>query len=67
MVKLHEGATYLFAVGMRPGTARVSFELRDLADEATARVLGEGRQLAVNGGRFEDHFRPYEVHLYRIK
>lgn len=67
MVKRHEGATYLFAVGMRNGPTRGTFEVRGLPKEATAEVIGEGRRLAVQEGRFEDDFRPYDVHLYRIR
>jgi hypothetical protein len=29
-------------------------------------VLGEQRRITIKEGRFEDHFRPYDVHLYAI-
>jgi hypothetical protein len=67
MVKRYRGATYLFAVGMRNTAARGSFEVGSLPRRATAEVLGESRHLPVKEGRFEDHFAPYEVHLYRIR
>ncbi len=67
MVKRHEGATYLFAVGMRDGQTNATFALRGLPDGATAQVLGEDRAIPVEGGRFEDTFAPYDVHLYRIR
>jgi len=60
------GATYLFAVGMRNRPAHASFTLRGLPERARAEVIEEGRALPVTGGRFDDDFRPYEVHLYRI-
>jgi hypothetical protein len=66
MVKRHEGATYIFAVGMRDGATRGSFQVRGLPDAATATVIGEDRTIAVRSGRFEDDFKPYDVHLYRI-
>lgn len=65
--KRHGGATYVFAVGMRNAPTRGSFEVRGLKKSATAEVLGEGRTLKVTQGRFEDDFRPYDVHLYRIR
>jgi hypothetical protein len=67
MVKRHGGATYLFAVGMRNGPARGAFTVRSLTENATAEALGEGRTIPVRGGRFEDDFQPYDVHLYRIR
>jgi hypothetical protein len=62
----HGGATYLFAVGMRNAPARGSFQVRGLRGTASAEVIGEGRRIAVRGGRFDDDFQPYDVHLYRV-
>lgn len=59
------GSTYLFAAGMRDVAVTASFALSGRMG-ATAEVLGERRTVAVRDGRFEDDFRPYEVHLYRI-
>jgi Zn ribbon nucleic-acid-binding protein len=66
LAKQHEGATYLFAVAMRPGATTVRFTLRSGPEAGRATVVGEGRELPVAGGRFEDHFDPYQVHIYRI-
>jgi hypothetical protein len=66
MLKRHDGETYLFAMGARPGgetTAR--FELRDCGD-LIATVLGESRTIQVTGGVFQDRFTDYQVHLYRV-
>ncbi len=67
MVKRVGGATYLFSVGMRNGAAKGSFDVSGLRANATAEVLGEGRTIPVRKGKFEDAFRPYDVHLYRIR
>lgn len=67
MVKRHNGATYVFAVGMRNAPAKGTFEVRGLPATATAEVIGENRRIAVKGGKFEDEFRAYDVHLYRIR
>jgi len=67
MVKRHAGATYLFAVAMRNAPARAEFTLPGIPARATAEVLGESRRITVQRGRFEDDFKPYEVHLYRIR
>lgn len=67
MVKRHEETTYLFAVAMREKAVRAAFALKDGPREGTAEALGEGRSIPVRDGRFEDDFKPYEVHLYRVK
>jgi hypothetical protein len=66
MVKRYEGATYLFAVAMREGRTRAHFTVSGLSGNQEAEVLGESRRLAVKDGAFEDGFRPWNVHLYRI-
>lgn len=67
LLKRHGGATYLFAMGARPGGATTAtFRLRGCPDSLTAAVLGESRTLSVKGGVFEDRFTDYEVHLYRL-
>ena len=58
--------TYVFAVGMRNAPARGRFEIEGLPASASAEVLGEGRRIKVQAGRFEDKFRAYDVHLYAI-
>jgi len=58
--------TYVFAVAMRNAPARGAFEIKGLAPRATAEVLGEQRRITIKEGRFEDDFRPYDVHLYAI-
>ncbi len=65
-VRQQDGTTYVFAVGMRNAPCRGAFEIRGLPSQAAAEVLGEGRRVHVKEGRFEDDFRAYDVHLYRI-
>lgn len=60
------GAAYVFAVAMRDRESQVRFELDGAAGATRVEVLGEGRTLPVRDGAFEDHFRGYEVHLYRL-
>ncbi|MDF2440284.1 MAG: hypothetical protein JWN98_1268 [Abditibacteriota bacterium] len=66
MAKRHGGSTYVFAVGMRNVPSRASFQVQGVGNAATVEVLGEGRTIALRNGRFEDDFKPYDVHLYRI-
>ena len=66
VVKKHGGATYVFSVGMRNAPTKGQFEVRDLPEMATAEVLGEERSIDVKNGKFEDEFRAYDVHLYKI-
>ena len=67
MVKRYDGATYLFAAGMRSGGTIASFLVSGLADRATAEVIGENRHITVAKGAFQDTFNPYDVHLYKIQ
>ena len=70
MVKHHDGWLYLFAIGMRnrPTHALLTFgPLRKLGRNAEVTVLGEDRTIPCWGGRFEDDFAPYQVHIYRVQ
>ena len=66
MTKRHGGATYVFAVAMRAGATTAAFTVAGAAEGAAVEVLGEGRSLKAAGGKFEDRFEPYGVHLYRM-
>jgi hypothetical protein len=67
MVKKHGGATYLFAVAMREGETKATFALAGLPAQAKAEVLGENRSVDVKDGSFQDAFKAYGVHLYRLQ
>ncbi|HKQ38366.1 MAG TPA: hypothetical protein VJ063_09835 [Verrucomicrobiae bacterium] len=66
MVKQQDGATYLFAAGMRNGSTRATFKFRTPFKPSTAHVLEESRTIAVRNGEFVDEFEPYDVHLYKM-
>jgi hypothetical protein len=65
MIKQYKGDTYMFAVGMRNSETRATFTPGE--GNRIAEVVGEGRTIAVTRGKFEDNFKPYDVHIYRIK
>jgi hypothetical protein len=66
MAKRHEGATYIFAVGMREGETNGTFTVRSLEGQRTVKVLGEDRTIVSKDGVFRDRFEAWDVHLYRI-
>jgi hypothetical protein len=66
-LRRHDGASYVFAVGMRPGKTTARFRVVGMTGNASVRVLGENRTLAVKDGAFEDSFAPWDVHLYEIR
>ena len=66
MVKQHEGATYLFAVGMRDGATTATFTLGGINGETAVEVLGEHRTRTAKEGSFSDRFGPWDAHLYRV-
>ncbi len=67
MVKRRGDEVYLFAVGMRNAPTRGRFSLDGLGEVERVEVLWEGREVRAEGGRFEDAFEPYDVHVYRMK
>lgn len=64
MTKQNGGANYLFAVGMRKGETKATFEVKS---GKKAEVIGEKRTIKIKNGKFSDDFTPYAVHLYKIK
>ncbi|MHC4566032.1 MAG: hypothetical protein ACYTE3_09770 [Planctomycetota bacterium] len=67
MVKKHAGATYVFAVVMRGEATTATFTLQDLKGKRTVEVIGENRAVTSQDGVFTDRFRPWDVHLYKIR
>jgi len=67
MVKKQGGATYVFAVAVKPGATEAAFALGDLPAGAQIEVLGENRKIDPADGKFKDRFGEWDVHLYRIK
>jgi hypothetical protein len=67
MVKKHGGATYVFAVAMKPGETEAAFTLEGLPAAAQVEVIGEKRKIEPADGKFKDRFGGWDVHLYRIK
>jgi hypothetical protein len=65
MVKRHSGRTYLFAAAMRAGETTATFTIPGRG-EARVDVLGEDRTIDAVGGKWQDRFTGYQVHLYRI-
>ena len=68
MAKQCGNDVYLFAVGMRnlPSHAELTMDVLHRAEQNGAvEVVGENRTLPMWGGRFEDDFKPYEVHIYK--
>jgi hypothetical protein len=62
----HGGATYVFAVSMRGGMGKGTFTVTGLQGATPVEVIGQGRTIAVGGGRFQDDFPGHAVRLYKI-
>jgi len=67
VVKRRADSTYLLTVNMRGQPTRDTFTLRGVSEDTAAEVLGESRHISVRRGEFADEFKPYAVHLYRVK
>ena len=69
MVKRSKDGLYVFAANMRSKPTRgvVDTGAARVSDAVAAEVLGESRQIPIPTGKFEDEFKPYEVHIYEIK
>jgi hypothetical protein len=66
MVKKQEGAVYVFSAAMRAGQTHAKFSIPGLTGRHIVEVLDEARTLRATDGGFEDDFKPWEVHLYRL-
>ena len=64
VLKKHGDARYVFAVGMRDGATRATIRVQGA--KGPVEVLGEDRRIEIKDGAFEDEFRPWDVHLYRL-
>lgn len=67
MTKHHDGSTYLFAVNLRDTPTTAAFQLAGSKGQAKAEVLGESRKVDVKDGQFQDTFKAWDVHLYKLK
>ncbi|MFV1966278.1 MAG: hypothetical protein ACC628_12715 [Pirellulaceae bacterium] len=67
MAKRLDGATYLFAVALYHEETEATFQVTGLETGATVEVIDESRDISMTNGKFTDHFRGYDVHLYKIK
>jgi hypothetical protein len=52
---------------MEDSSVQAAFELPGLPPMTKVEVLGENRTVQAKGHRFEDDFKAYEVHLYRLE
>ncbi len=66
MLKQHEDAAYLFAVGMRGGATRSTFKIKGVKGERAVEVLGENRTVPMKEGLFQDGFQAWDAHIYRF-
>lgn len=66
MRKRRGNAEYLFAVNLGNQEARATFESGAWPGPNPVEVIDESRSIAPKGGRFEDAFGPYAVHLYVV-
>jgi len=62
-----EATTYIFAVCMHNGETRGMFTVKGLEGTTKIEVLGEGRTIEAINGRFEDSFKPWDVHIYATR
>ena len=60
-------AIYIFAVGMRGIETRGIFEINGFEDKIQIEVIGENRVIEANNGKFEDDFKPWDVHIYAVR
>ncbi|MBC8229457.1 hypothetical protein H8E77_07920 [bacterium] len=70
MVKKSSGAdaaTYLFAVCMRDSETRGTFTIKKLKGKTQIEVMGENRTIEAMNGKFDDNFKPWDVHIYRTR
>jgi hypothetical protein len=64
MTKQDDGFIYVFAVGMRNAPTKGFFSVPGMPKKAE--VIGEGRNIDMEEGKFSDEFKAYDVHMYKI-
>lgn len=57
---------YLLSVAMRNMETTGRFEFRPNIADQEAEVLGENRKVSIRNSILEDHYEPYEPHIYKI-
>jgi hypothetical protein len=67
LLKKYRDTIYLFTAGMRDSTTTSSFILPGFKGQTKAIVVDENRSIIMNNGVFKDVFKPWGVHIYRIK
>ncbi len=65
IAKRQGDSTWVFSVAMREKGTKASFAVKGA--KGSAEVLGENRTIPLKEGKFDDEFKPYGVHLYRIR
>lgn len=65
MTRRHNGSTYVFAASLSPEPTEATFTLPG-AKAGQVQVIGEDRAVQLGGGRWQDAFEGYAVHLYRL-
>jgi hypothetical protein len=65
--KHDDEVVFVFAAAMGDSETTASFKLGESQDATMATVLGEDRTIEVERGRFQDNFKGYDVHIYRIE
>ena len=66
MTKKYKNAIYIFAVGMRNGETKAKFAVKGLSGDKKVEILGEERNIVCQDGVFEDQFKAWDVHIYKI-
>jgi hypothetical protein len=58
---------YIFAACMRNESTRGTFSIPSGLSASEAEVIDEKRRIAMDHEQFTDEFKPYAVHLYKLK
>ncbi|MBP5639967.1 MAG: hypothetical protein J6X55_10845 [Victivallales bacterium] len=64
LLKHHEGETYVLAVNSTLDTIEAGIPVAGVSGGS---VMFEGRAATIVGGVLKDTFKPYDVHVYRLK
>lgn len=64
LMKRHKGETYIIAVNSVLKNVEVSIPVRGIKG---GNVMFENRKIKADNGAIKDTFKPYDVHVYRLK
>ena len=67
LVKVYKDYLYIFASNLRNYGGKVKFKILQGVKDKICEVYGENRKIEIKGNSFEDNFRSFQPHIYKVR